>query len=166
MRLSLSSTSIPQHILMTTLLESRTQHRRSQVLSRRACEAEVHNQDPPNRCLPVIFADSVPTNICTGNLTTCQCSQRHCWELEKEIQSVEEMIDNEEESANVCASNIFTHSPVSENVIGQSSTHHQRQQAQRVRRENERLQPAAKRRKHDNCVRVVCLYFVTHHFTY
>ena len=111
---------------MATLLESRAQHRRVRLLSRNVRESEVYEQDPPSRRLPVNRDQQ---------LTTRQRGQRRRREREKQLSN--SVVD---EPANVCLSNIFTHSSVVQNSDNnrQSSIRLRREHGQRVRRERER----------------------------
>ena len=78
---------------MATLLESRAHQHRVRLLSRKARESQVYEQDPPSRRLPVN-----PDH----ELTTRQRAQRRRREREKHVS-----MNSVDETANVCVSNIF-----------------------------------------------------------
>ena len=62
---------------MSTLLDSRAHHRRLRVVSRKARETELYNEEPQNRRLPV-RVDGVTNNSVTNNVVAqlSNCSRR------------------------------------------------------------------------------------------
>ena len=78
---------------MSTLLESRLHHHRVRVLSRRARESEVFEDDTPNRRLVRLSTLTNPHSSLAGNdegffLTRRQRSQKEHWERERNLQQV------------------------------------------------------------------------------
>ena len=106
---------------MSTLLDSRAHHRRVCVLSRKARESEIFNEEPRNR-RRLFNPESVSDNS-VERLRTCQ-----------------------DDTENVCFSNVFARSPVTENVLRQTSSRSRRQAGQLRRQDNVRKKKAGTRR--------------------
>ena len=111
--LSFSNIFSPLHIIMRTLLDSCKQHLCSQMLSRKAHEAEVLNSEPSNRRLPVICRDTCEPQILDERLhDALQPILRpgsvatRGQQIENEHRAVERFNDNVHDSANVCPSNV------------------------------------------------------------
>ena len=118
---------------MATLLESRAHQHRVRLLSRKARESQMYEQDPPSRRLPVN-----PDH----ELTTRQRAQRRRREREKHVS-----MNRVDEMANVCVSNMFAHSSAAQNgdIVRQSNTRSRREEGQRLRRVNERMRMTQER---------------------
>ena len=164
---------------MSTLLESRINHRHVRLLPRKARESEIINEEPLRRRLPLLMCPE--TNNDTDELTRRQRSQRERRRKEKELRTDEltrrqrsqrelrrkekelrtdELLKNNDGSANVCFSNIFAHSPVVENALEQSSSRFRRRQGQQRRRERERSQrtvTSSTVTMHNERSRLVCM---------
>ena len=102
---------------MSTLLDSRAHHHRVHVLSRKACKSEIFNEEPRNR-RRLFNPESVLDNS-AERLRTCQ-----------------------DDTENVCFSNVFAHSPVTENVLRQTSSRSRQQAGQLRRQDNVRKKKA------------------------
>ena len=142
---------------MSTLLESRINHRHVRLLPRKAHESEIINEEPLRRRLPLLMCPE--TNNDTDELTRRQRSQRELRRKEKELRT-DELLKNNDGSANVCFSNIFAHSPVVENALEQSSSRFRRRQGQQRRRERERSQrtvTSSTVMMHNERSRLVCM---------
>jgi len=109
---------------MSTLLDSRAHHRRVRVLSRKARESEIFNEEPRNRRR--LFNPESLSDNSAERLRTCQ-----------------------DDTDNVCFSNVFAHSQVTENVLRQTSSRSRRQAGQLRRQDNVRKKKAGTRTKRE-----------------
>ena len=113
---------------MTSLLESRAHHQRVRILSRKAQESEVHDQDPPSRRLHVAPPLLVSTNEST--LTRRQRGQRRRRQREKNLRDPQESNTGHDEDSQE------THSDI---VVRRSSAMEvQQERGQRGRRQREK----------------------------
>jgi hypothetical protein len=73
---------------MTTLLDNRVHHRCVRILSQKAQELTVLNEEPSRRRTPVVPAESVATKAIGDGLTARQRGQRERWQREKALKMV------------------------------------------------------------------------------
>ena len=116
---------------MSTLLDSRAHHRRVRVLSRKARECEIFNEVPRNRRRP-FNPESVSDN------------------------SAKRLRTFQDDTENVCFSNVFAYSPVTDNVLQQTSSRSRRQAGQVRRQDNVRKKMGGARRIRELQSRPVC----------
>ena len=103
---------------MSSLLESRKHHQRVRVLSRKAQESNVLEQEPSNRRLP----NMATTDNSLEPLSARQRGQRQCREREKK----EQVMSSREQCSTVCLSSVFPRTSVVDGVLEQTSTTHRR----------------------------------------
>jgi len=140
---------------MTSLLDSRVLHHRVRTLSRKARESEVHEQEPPNRCLPARHDPLAPMNNSCGELSNRQRSQQLRWKKERDVRLNESL----QQSANVSLS--LPDLTVRDNPVERSTTTQRRQRGQQDRRRRERTQANPLRSIHGNRSRLVGTFLIT-----
>lgn len=135
-------------LLMSSLLQSRAQHKRLRILSRKARETEVYDRDPPHTPRPVANATS------TERLSNRQRSQR-----ERRRREHDERLNDDVHSP--CdLSNIFSRSSIPDNVLQQTGTRFRRKKAQQARRLRERTISARTVSHQDIQTHSVCTYAI------
>ena len=135
----------------SSLLDSRAHHRRVRVLSRKAREREIHDQDPSYRRLPV----SSPNN--TELLSNRQHSQRERRRNERDQRSTNDVVESANGSIGSSQSSITNH--VFHTTLPPSS----RQQAQQQRRQEERV---TRKRSQDDGPSLVGTYIIANTVVY
>jgi len=83
---------------MTSLLDSRVHHRRIRILSRKAQESIVHDEDPPNRRFPLTPSHTVSpaTSDNSEELTARQRGQRLRRQREKAVREFRDAHESDE----------------------------------------------------------------------
>jgi hypothetical protein len=120
---------------MTTLLDSRVHHRRIRILSRKAQESIVLNEEPSKRKSPVMSRVSVATKNIGDQLTARQRSQRQRRQREANIQKALKTVIQHEVSPDRQIPVLPPYSPDMEDSGIQPTI---QQQSQRQRRLKER----------------------------